>query len=407
MPARLRRGIGTSTDPDAERAGRAAAAEAMSGLDGAPVALVLVYSSIGYDLTALLASIRSVTGDVPLAGATSSGLLYNGLVSHPGRGVAVLVLSAGPYRFGVGAVTGVRESSFAAGQTLARTARAAAGGGQTPYSALLILADGLAVEHEVLLAGAHKVAGAAVPVVGGAAGDDNRLTETFVFVADRVLTDAAVGVWIGSPWPLTVSVAHGWSPAGLPMLVTKVDGTIVHEIAGRPAADIFRICYRDRHVFGAGAPNCRCPSCTGVREPDDPADNRQGHHSTHALGLIQPDGSLLIRGAFVDDQGHLNTLCPIPVYSAVQVVSATPDDLLEVADKIVPSVLDGREAGVVLLFSCVARWDLLGERGPEEAARLQAAAGGVATFGFYTYGEFARTTSVSGYHNATLTAVAL
>jgi hypothetical protein len=78
-----------------------------------------------------------------------------------------------------------------------------------------------------------------------------------------------------------------------------------------------------------------------------------------------------------------------------------------VADEIVPRVLDGRDASIVLLFSCVARWDVLGDRGPEEAVRLQAAAGETSTFGFYTYGEFARTSSVSGYHNATLAAIAL
>jgi hypothetical protein len=51
--------------------------------------------------------------------------------------------------------------------------------------------------------------------------------------------------------------------------------------------------------------------------------------------------------------------------------------------------------------------DLLRGREGEEAALLHKAAGPVATFGFYTYGEFARTTGVSGYHNATITALAL
>ena len=43
----------------------------------------------------------------------------------------------------------------------------------------------------------------------------------------------------------------------------------------------------------------------------------------------------------------------------------------------------------------------------EEAIELQPAAGSVPIFGVYTYGEFARTTSVAGYHNSTVTAVAL
>ena len=66
----------------------------------------------------------------------------------------------------------------------------------------------------------------------------------------------------------------------------------------------------------------------------------------------------------------------------------------------------GRDASVLLVFSCIARLDVLQERGAERH-RLQAAAGSVPIFGVYTYGEFARTTSVAGYHNSTVTAVAL
>jgi hypothetical protein len=325
--------------------------------------------------------------------------------------VAVLALTAGPYRFGVGAVTGLQDGAFTAGRTLARAAHSAAGSDPAPHGALLILADGMAGHHTELLAGAHKVAGAAVPIVGGAAGDDGRLSETFVFAGDQVVAQGAVGVWIASPWPLRVAAEHGWSAASLPMLVTKVDDTIVHEIAGRPAAEVFHACQHRHHPPEADGSSCRCPCCGPVPGnrvgSDGPVTPREGYHSTHALGLIEPDGSQLIRGAFVGDDGLLHTFCPLPVYSAVQVVSARPDDLLRVSDALVPKVLSGRDAGIVLLFSCVARWDLLGERGPEEAVRLQAAAGDASTFGFYTYGEFARTSSVSGYHNATLAAIAL
>jgi hypothetical protein len=50
---------------------------------------------------------------------------------------------------------------------------------------------------------------------------------------------------------------------------------------------------------------------------------------------------------------------------------------------------------------------VLQQREEEEARRLQSAAGTVPIFGIYTYGEFARTTSATGYHNATVAAVAL
>lgn len=396
---RVRVSVGTSEHDEASVAGRTAAAAALAELDGEP-ALVLVYGSVRYDLPELLAGIRSITGKAAMAGATTSGHFCNGEVTQPGRGVAVLALTAGPYRFGVASVDGLRTRGRAAGRTLARAAREAARGGSvpgsrsgshgSPHSAVMVFADGLAGNQQDLLWGLHKVAGAAVPIVGGAAADDRQLSRTSVFDGDRVLSDAAVAVWVDSPWPLPVVARHGWRAVSLPLLVTKVDGPIVHEIAGRPAAAVFREHFHDRELD---------QELGRVREP--------GYHSAHAFGLIEPDGTLLIRGAYLDDAGVLRTFCPLPTYAPVQIVSCTADDLLDVTEPVVRGATAGRDPSVVLAFSCVARLDVLRGRGVEEAARLQAAAGAASTFGFYTYGEVARTSSVTGFHNATLTAVAL
>lgn len=230
--------------------------------------------------------------------------------------------------------------------------------------------------------------GAAVPVVGGSAGDDRKLSQTSVFHGDRVLSDGAVAVWVDSPWPLTVAVGHGWRPVSLPLLVTRAEGPVVHEIAGRPAVEVFREYFRDDE---------RGQQLGWVRRPG---------YSAHAFGLLEADGRLLIRGTYLDDHGRLSTFSPLPTYP-VQIVSSRPADLLAITEGIVTEALAGREAGVLLAFSCVARLDLLRDRGGEEATRLHLAAGGIPTFGPYTYGEFARTTSVAGYHNASVATIAL
>jgi hypothetical protein len=181
------------------------------------------------------------------------------------------------------------------------------------------------------------------------------------------------------------------------MMVTHADGVVVDRLGGRPAIDVFR-----EHIRSDAAARAE-------------AMRPGGWHSSHAFGLIEPDGSQLIRGAYVAGDDVLRTFIPLPAYAAVQVVSAGPDAVLDVIDPLVAEALaadraaestDDR-AGVILGFSCVARLDLLAERAPEEPKRLQAAAGDVPTFGFYTYGEFARTVGVAGVHNATLTAIAL
>jgi hypothetical protein len=162
----------------------------------------------------------------------------------------------------------------------------------------------------------------------------------------------------------------------------------LREIAGRPARDVF-----EEHIR------------RGNRDELDLV-RPGGYYSTHAFGLIEPDGSLLIRGVFMDD-GLIHTFAPLPVYSAIQIVSCDENDLLAVSHQVAEDSVAGRDASLLLVFSCIARLDALHERGGEEATRLQVAAGTVPVFGVYTYGEFARTTSVAGYHNSTVAAVAL
>jgi hypothetical protein len=393
---------GASESSDPVEAGRAAAAAAMTGLARAAGEvtcrpdLIIVYVSVRYDLPLLLAAIRSVTGDVPLVGATSAGHFRDGTLTEPARGVAVLALTAGDYRFAVASVGDLSAGAETAGMALARQARAAIGERRTPFATMLLLADGMATEVEQLLAGIHRVTGTAVQVVGGGAGDDHRLRETFVLCDDSVLPDSAVAVWIDSEHPLPVTIGHGWHPVGQPMLVTRSDGQIVYEISGRPAREVFE----EQIAADVGG------------DLDTVTMSRQ--YCTHAWGIIESNGSYRIRGTFPDGDGRMRTFAPLREYSAVQVVACDEEDLLrvsrEVAARAVGHVVDRPEPSVLLVFSCVARLDVLAAdeevRPEEEAARIGAAAG-IPVFGIYTYGEFARTNSVAGYHNSTIVAVAL
>ncbi|MEV0715499.1 FIST N-terminal domain-containing protein [Asanoa sp. NPDC050611] len=383
-------GVGTGSGADTRLAAEAAVDEAFRPLAGQEPDLVLVYASVRYDLPTVLKTVSAAAGSAVIAGATTSGQFEGGRLIEPGDGIAVLALAGGGYRFGLGHATGVQADATRAGRALARAALDAAGPVRSPHEAVLVFSDGLAGDQQELLNGIHKVTGFQIPVVGGAAADDRSLAETFVFAGDRVLRDAAVAVWIGSDRPLRVAGGHGWRPTSLPLMLSGVDGQVVKELGGRPAREVFWENFRPR-----GGVDTKLYKKAG------------GYHSEHAFGLIQPDGSLLIRGAFIDSDGNLRTFSPMPPYSAVQVVSCEPDDLLEVGEQVVDSVVRDEEASVVLVFDCVARLDILGERGHEEVRRLQTAARGARTFGYYTYGEFARTTGVAGYHNATIAALAL
>lgn len=397
-PRRLKIGAGSSELADSRAAGRQAAEAAREQLGTVEPALVLVYASVRYDLGELLHGVREITGDTPLVGASSSGHFHEGALTEPGCGAEVLLLGEGPYRFGVGHAGNLRAEPFAAGRAVAEAARAAIGD-KPRHSALLTLPCGVNVDHQALINGIYRVAGAEVPVVGGAASDDRKMQQTYVFRDGEVLTDAVVAVWIGSQRPIPVVFGHGWQSRGLPLPITSVDGPLVHTIAGQPALEVFQQQLHEAHAgndLRADQPD-QAPAEGIVRLAE----------AGRCIGIIEPDGSRTLRGVFADEGGSVRTWLPLPPYAAVQIMTCTQDELLDVCDEVVERALADGQPSVLLVFSCVARLRMLRQRGEEEAQRLQKAAGTVPVFGFYSYGELARTTSSNGVHNATITAIAL
>jgi hypothetical protein len=382
-------GTGSSRSVDAAIAGREAALAAIAPLHGEPPALVLVFTTPRYDLPVLIDAIRAVTGPAQLAGCTSSGEIAQGEYLGFGEGVAVLALTAGPYRFGVASADYVRADLDAAGRRLTTESRALAG--DSPHAAAFLLTDSLLGDLQQFVHGVYRVTGPKAAIVGGGAGDEQRFIRTLVFHDGRILDEGAVVVWIASERPLRVVTRHGWQPIGIPVIVTRAQGTEILELGGRQAAEV----YEEQLGLEPGAL---------------PPEKFWGTSILHPFGLLQPDDTTIIRVARAKtSEGALRIQgCVPPAGSAVQVMSGSTDTLIDVAEEVVAAALeDNHEPAVLLTFSCAARAMIFGARAPEEARRLQTAAGAVPTFGFYCCAEFARTSGVLATHNATLTAMAL
>ncbi|NTV45310.1 MAG: hypothetical protein HGB11_02010 [Chlorobiales bacterium] len=388
---KIQTGIGFSKSlNDAFEAGREAATAAIAGLAGKTPALIIVFTTPRYDLPALIKGIRSITGSTLLVGATSSGQIMQGQHLGFGGGVSVLALTAGSYRFGVASAPNVKGNLDQVGQLIARESRKKAG--TSPYAAVMLFVDALAGNLQQLVQGVYRITGPKVAITGGAASDELKFERTFVFHDDAVIEGGALALWIASEHPLHVVTEHGWEPIGIPMLVTKAEGTEIIELDGRPAA----IAYEEQLGFTPGQLSIEDFWGTSIRHP---------------FGLLQPDGKNIIRVArSKTESGSLRIQGCVPATgSAIQVMSSSTEALLDVANQVASEALltSHTETGVLLIFSCAARAVIFGPRTIEESQRLQAVAGETPTFGFYCCGEFARTAGVLGTHNATLTALAL
>jgi hypothetical protein len=380
--------VGRSAERDAARAGGEAAQAALAGRDAA---LLVVFCSHEYDHAALLAAVNEQSGGAPLIGCSTAGEIAT---DGPGDSSAVVVAFGGEgFCASTSVSRGASSDLRAAGAAVAGTVESLNGGHEERV--LLLLTDGLAGDQQEVVRGAYGVAGAAIPLVGGCAGDGLEMKSTVQFHGSEVLTNAVVGAALGSDGPLGIGVRHGWRKVGEPMLVTKASYNRVYSLAGEPALDV----YLDR--LGA-PPEARSDAAAFTR-----------FALTHPLGLDRRSGEEHVRfiGEADFEERSIVSIAEVPQGGLAWFMEGDSDSVLRATDAACGDAVDALGGATplgVLAFDCIARRGVLGEGGIKtEVERVSERAGNVPVAGFYTYGEIARTRGISGFHNQTLVVMAV
>jgi hypothetical protein len=360
-----------------------------AALAGRTPALVVVFASSELDLGALMGDLRrAVDESVPVVGCTTAGEIHTDGPSD--RGVVVAAFGGDDFSVVAAVAENVSDGLREAG---AEVAAAVSLLDDRPHRILLLLTDGLAGDQQEIVRGAYSIVGAGVPLVGGCAGDDQHMKSTQVFFNGQVLTNAIVGVAIGSTSPFGIGVRHGWRRVGEPILVTGSVGTTVLTLDDEPALDVYLRRLGAAPDLADAASFARCAM-------------------THPLGLSKRSGEEVrfIAGAdFVERS--LQCIAHVPQGGLAWIMEGDDDSVLAATDGACVDALeqlDGREPKGVLAFDCIARRGVLGDAGiAREVDRIGAAIKGVPVAGFYSYGEIARTKGTGGFHNQTLVVLAV
>ena len=376
------RWLGVGFCAEAREAGARAADDALIHDDPK---LLIVFCSQSHNLRQLLGQIRERAGDVPLIGCTTAGQIATAGPSDAG----VVVTALGGEGFVVRTAVAA-EASGNLREAGAYVARGLPDRADLPHKVMLLLSDGLSGDQQEIVRGAHGVLGAAVPLVGGCAGDDLKMSQTFQFYDDRVLTDSVVAAGIASDAPLGVGVRHGWRRVGEPLLVTSSRNNRVYTLDDQPALDAY------------------FKQLGGV-EPAQPDQEGLARLAlTHPLGMSRSNGEDQVRfiGGCDFAERSLSCIAEVPQGALVWIMEGDARSVLEATDAACAdslAALGGRPPLGVIAFDCIARRAVLGEEGiKREIHRLATMASGAPVAGCYTYGEIARTHGVRGFHNQTL-----
>ncbi|AEV85048.1 hypothetical protein ACWT_4024 [Actinoplanes sp. SE50] len=380
-------GSGHSCGSDAATAAAESVLQALGGRVPAAGDLVIVFPTFDLEPAIVLAAAEAAAGDATVVGCSSFASFTE--AEHVSAGCTAVYVPAHGASFGVAAGEPLADDIAGVTRQVVESARAKAGV-RHPHSVLMILSDGLAGDQREVLRGAYAVAGATVPIVGGAAAEPLRMARTYQLGEGRVLHNGVVAVWINSPVPLGVAVQHGWRPTGEPMIVTRAEGNVIREIDGRPAREAYLA------MRGCGTGEDTGMSFAGlVMDRPLGLPNASGRFDVRHILDCTPDGGLVMFG-YVSD------------YAVVQVMESSFEELIDAARQATAEAV-GQLAGSprgALVFSCTARTALFSERVGAEAGAVRAALAGAQAGGLFTYGEFARVSGSSGFHNATVSVLA-
>lgn len=208
-----------------------------------------------------------------------------------------------------------------------------------------------------------------LPVVGGMASPARGPGGNRLALDDLIVTTGAVGVFLGPGAKISTVVSQGCRPIGTPLVVTRSERSIVHELAGEPPLE--------RLVEQAAS----------LPERDIRLINRGLH-----IGLVIDEhkvdferGDFLIRGVMGADQqtGAIQVGDEIDVGTTVQFQVRDAES----ADEDLRLLLAGRRADAALLFTCNGRGTNLFPGPDHDAAVLDDVLGQIPVAGFFAAGE--------------------
>lgn len=370
MSQPLTASIGWSAKADAWRAGKEAAESALAGLSSTSLRLAIVFGSSWFDQPLLLQGVRSVLGEIPLAGGSTAGeITPEGPISHS---CVVLLIASEAVTCSVGLGEGVRQAPREAGQQAAYAATRPVHA--SPRVGCLLFGDGLVTSYAEVVRGMQEVLGTSALIVGGMTGDDLRFTQTYQYANGRVVSGSVVGALFGGPCTIGVGMDHGFSPISKPRQITRARANVLYELDGHPAASVYEEYFgpqlvqrmrqekltRQRIAFPLGI-QCQAPDQWLLR---------------HVVAF-QGDGSLACSGEILEG-------------AWLQLMMSSRDLALEAAHKAAQQAIRSlNRIACVLVFDSALRRTLLGaQQAAAEIARIRKVIGPVTPMaGCYTYGE--------------------
>ncbi len=325
---------------------------------------------------------------IQVFGATSCGEFIDGEIGS--ESIAVLLLDMDPSHFSILFEDYRDQDALVIARAMATKAK------QLFNNPEFLISLGIDVLNsadlgEPVLRAIESVAGNDVVIWGGRAGDDLAFNESIVFTNQRSSSRAILLLVLdGDKIRVKGQAASGQISVGTEKTITKADEHWIYEIDHQPATDMI-IKYLGLTLTSEEAETFLAPFIlfSLSRDKGDPVMRSLGQFNWQTKAVVNL-GNI--------KQGEKIRLTLPPDFEIIEEVSRT-------AEAVHKSEMPDPDA--LIMFSCAGRLEQLGPMIGDEIEGVRKVFN-VPMAGFFTYGEFGRTTNGNNeFHNNTCCWVAL
>ncbi len=299
-----------------------------------------------------------------IAGCSTNGEIYRGDAMDGACVAAALQFDSTEIKVAY-EVLDPKADARAAGRRLATTL------GTDDLKGVYVLSDAFSFNGADLVEGLIEALPDKMILAGGMAGDDATLCGSTLAGLNEAPRNGGVVVigFYGSAVRIGQGVAGGWDALGPSRQVTRSQGSVVYELDGQPALEVY-----ERVVGGDAGSTARLRHPFAFRPDPDSAQD-----VIREVVAVDRETKSII---FIDE---------VPQGWWGQMLRGADDHLVDGAS------LAARRAGLDkadgdalgLIVSCIGRKWVMGQRIGDETEAVQDESPSTPTIGFYSYGEIA------------------
>lgn len=258
---------------------------------------------------------------------------------------------------------------------------------------LLVFAEGISFNGAAFLRGLNPLLPAGVHVSGGMASNGTALTRSVIGLDGPPASGRVVALGLaGDSLAIGTGSVGGWDFFGPERIVTRADNTVLYELDGERALDVYK---RYLGHFADELPGSALLFPLAVRE------HRDGPVAVRTcLNVDETEGTLRFAG-------------DIPTGATVRLMRTTPDKLVDGAARAAELAKPGQPGhpssdSLTVCVSCIGRRAVMRSRVDEELDEVIRESGSSVVVGFYSNGEMAppsdgRDFAQAVLHNQTMT----